>query len=107
MCQRADWFISDNAGVIKNLLEFGRGRVAIFFRQVSLTAEINGIERKGEVLVRVSQFVRRSGGQSLDGGLGVSAVEGESRPSHRQISSLDSSVLRESLCQVVDRPISV
>jgi len=46
MCQRADWFISDNAGVIKNLLEFGRGRVAIFFREVKPDRGNNGIERK-------------------------------------------------------------
>src|ERR1700730_6514033 len=98
MSQRADWFISDNAGVIQNLLEFGLGRVAIFCRQISLAAEINGIDCKGEVLVRVSQFIRRSCGQGIERGLRVSAVQGESRPSHRQISSLNNRVLRESLC---------
>ena len=39
--------------------------------------------------------------------MGVSAVEGESRASHRQISSLNNSVLWESLLQVIDRAIGV
>src|SRR6266404_4725352 len=98
MRQRANWLIPNDARVVENLLEFACSGGAVFCSQIGLATEIGGIERKGEVLVRVSQFVRRSGGQSLDGGLGVSAVEGESRPSHRQISSLNSSVLREPLC---------
>src|SRR3954447_9084996 len=98
MGERADRFFSYNRGVIENLLKFGRAPAPVLRRQIGLPPKINRIERKGEVLVRVSQFVRRSRGQSLDGGLGLSGVEGESRPSHRQISRLDSSVLRESLC---------
>src|SRR6266403_3012322 len=98
MGQRANRFVTHDAGMIENLLKFGRSAGPVLRRQIRLPPKINRIERKGEVLVRVSQFVRYSGGQNLDGGLGVSAVEGESRPSHRQISSLNNSVLREPLC---------
>src|SRR3984893_5772419 len=98
MGESADWLVSYNPGMIENLLKFGRSAGPVLRRQIGLPPKINRIERKGEVLVRMSQFVRRSGGQSLDGDLSVSAVEGESRPSHRQISSLNNSVLRESLC---------
>src|SRR4029077_11570034 len=107
MGQRADRFISDNAGVIKNLLKFADGRVALFFSQINLAPKINGIERKGEVLVRVSKVIRCSRGQGIEGGLRVSAVESESRSSHRQISSLNDVVLRKTLRQVVDSAIGV
>src|SRR6478672_11067040 len=107
MGERADWLVSYNPGMIENLLKFGPGTGPVLRCQIGLPSKINRIERKGEILVCVSELVRRSGGQSLDGGLGVSAVEGESRPSHRQISSLNNSVLRKSLCEVIDRAIGV
>src|ERR1700759_4320896 len=107
MGQRANRFVSDNSGIIENFLEFAGCRARVFCRQISLSPKIGWIEGKGEIFVRVSQFVRCGRGQSLDGGLGVSAIEGESRPRHWQISSLNSSVLGKSLCQVIDRAIGV
>src|SRR6478672_9125824 len=98
MSQGADGFISHNTCVIENLLELNSSGAAVLRCQISLAAEINGVEREREVLVRVSQLIGCGGGENVDRDLGISAVEGESRPSHRQISSLDSIVLRESLC---------
>src|ERR1700675_4326893 len=60
VCQSADRFISDDSRMIENCLELARGGDTVPGRQVSLAAKINGIERKGEVLVRVSQFISRS-----------------------------------------------
>ena len=57
VCQSADRFISHDSRMIENFLELARGGDTVPGRQVSLAAKINGIERKGEVLVRVSQFV--------------------------------------------------
>src|SRR5260370_42162018 len=62
VCQGADRFVSDHSRMIENLLKFSSGCSTIFRRKICFAAKIEGIERKGEVLVRVSQFIRRSGG---------------------------------------------
>src|SRR5580704_17370470 len=75
MCQRADRLISHNAGMIETPLELACGAAAVFRRQISLAPEIDGIEREREIIVGVSHFIGRSGGQSIQSGSGISTVE--------------------------------
>src|ERR1700746_3793170 len=63
MRQGADRFISNYSRMIENLLKLRDRCGSVFRRQIGLPPEINRIERKGEVLVRVSQIVRRSRGK--------------------------------------------
>src|SRR2546423_15301624 len=94
MCQRADWFISDNAGMIENFLKFPCGGGGILRCEISPAPKIDRIERTGEVLVRVSQLIRGGCGEGVEGDLRNPAIDRERRSSHRQISRLNNTGLR-------------
>ena len=74
MRQRANRLISHNAGMVENLLKFGGGGGAVFRGQIRLAPKIDGIKRKREVIVGVSQLIRRSHRQSSQRGPRISVL---------------------------------
>jgi transposase len=48
MRQRANWFVFDDARMVKNVLELNCRRRALLCDQVCLAAQVNGIESEGE-----------------------------------------------------------
>jgi hypothetical protein len=55
--QRADKFVFHQSRMVRNLLKLGGGSAALLIRQVSLTPQINRVEREGYVLRGLSRFM--------------------------------------------------
>src|SRR5580658_4692911 len=55
--ERTNWLVSNNSGMVDNLLKLARCRGALFGREIRLAAQVDGIEGKSESGIALAQFV--------------------------------------------------
>ena len=103
MRQRTDGLVHNDTAMVEDFLELGGGFPALARRQVSLAADINGIQGGPTVSTRcrLSQFVRRSGAETLNGLGSVTSSDRSLCPKGRQIIELHHRIFGKPFIQIV------
>src|SRR6476661_945245 len=98
--QSSDGLVANKPRMVDDLLKFGDGSITLLSRQVSFTSQINGIEKKIQVLKIPSHFIRCRRGQSLNRFRRLRICEPNRSSNSRQIVKLDDGVLRKAFREV-------
>src|ERR1700723_947081 len=106
MRKRTDWLVSNNSGMVDNLLEFAGCGTALFGREIRLAAQVDGIERKSESRIALAQFVRYGRNERFDGLRAVAVPERQRSMNHRQIIGLHNCVFGETFRDIAGQLLS-
>ena len=93
--QCADRLVPDDAGMVENFLELGCGCAALVRCQISLAAQINGVESETPGLSGRPEFIGRSRGERFECLGGAAALESNGGTDHRQVVELHDRVFGE------------